>query len=379
MADKMDGNKLGKYDLIHNETGMAASGGRLYYQTYIPADLSQASEEELYSADVLDGVKAIYQEIGRQQGFCFFEKEFRQKDLSRRNDLFYRQEIAALLGLSDGKVELKYIFSDQPISGIKKRLPLYEYVEQDGGAGGPKILSGRVQVGKRRYPFRNTQIWEEEKVKRISLREHNPPAPERISELMKELEGYRAKEGHKETMVTAGLLCYQFLTIMPYQEDNEIWASLLLNCFLREKGVDLEYYIPFGRYFSQQSKERKEVMKQVRESGDYGHWIRFYLELADKALAHTNSTVMRLEQLRRDALSSILKEKQKELLKNIILYMEENPMFIISDIEKKFEIAYNTAAKMVSILEKHGLVKEISKKQRYRIYCYEKYVEEILK
>ena len=54
-------------------------------------------------------------------------------------------------------------------------------------------------------------------------------------------------------------------------------------------------------------------------------------------------------------------------------------MFIISDIEKKFEIAYNTAAKMVSILEKHGLVKEISKKQRYRIYCYEKYVEEILK
>ena len=102
-------------------------------------------------------------------------------------------------------MELTDIFSDQPISGIKKRLPLYEYVEQDGEAGGPKILSGRVQVGKRRYPFRNTQIWEEEKVKRISLREHNPPAPERISELMKELEGYRAKEGHKETMVTAGL------------------------------------------------------------------------------------------------------------------------------------------------------------------------------
>lgn len=379
MADKMDGNKLGKYDLIHNEAGMAASGGRLYYQTYIPADLSQAPEEKLYSADVLDGVKAIYQEIGKQQGFCFFEKEFRQKDLSRRNDLFYRQEIAALLGISDGKVELTDIFSDQPISGIRKRLPLYEYLVQDGGAGGPKILSGRVQVGKRRYPFRNTQIWEEEKVKRISLREHNPPAPERIAELMKELEGYRAKEDHKETMVTAGLLCYQFLTIMPYQEDNEIWASLLLNCFLREKGVDLEYYIPFGRYFFQQPKERKEVMKQVRESGDYSHWIRFYLELADKAFEHTNSTVMRLEQLRRDALSSILKEKQKELLKNIILYMEENPMFIISDIEKKFDIAYNTAAKMVSILEKHGLVKEISKKQRYRIYCYEKYVEEILK
>ena len=276
-------------------------------------------------------------------------------------------------------MELTDIFSDQPIGGIKKRLPLYESMERDGGMGTREILLGKVQAGRRRYPYRNVQIWEEEKVKRISLREHNPSAPERIPELMRDLENYRGRESRKETMITAGLLCYQFLTIMPYQEDNVIWASLLFNCFLREEGIRLEYYIPLGRYFVEQSKELKEIMKQVRESGDYGLWIKSFLEVACQAFTHTNNTVMRLEQLRRDALSSILKEKQKELLKNIILYIEENPMFIISDIEKKFDVAYNTAAKMVSILEKHDLVREISKKQRYRIYCYEKYVQEILR
>lgn len=379
MADKMDGNKAGKYDLVHNEAGMAASGGRLYYQTYIPADLRQAEADQTFSSEWQDGIKHIYKEIGRQQGFCFYEKEFRQKEFRRRNNLLYRQEIATLLRIKDDHVELTDIFGDQPVSEIKKRLPVYEYMGEDGGLCAQQILQGKVQIGKKRFPFRSNQIWEEEKVKRISLREHNPSAPERIAGLMQDLENYRSKEGHADAVITAGLLYYQFLTIMPYQEDNEIWASLMANCYLREQGVELEYYIPFGRYFSERKEDRKAVMKQVRESADYGIWMRFFFEVAAQALGNTNSMIMNLEQLHCDTLSSVSKEKQKELLSNIVLYIEENPMFIIGDIEKKFDVAYNTAAKMVSILEKHGVVKEISKKQRYRIYCYEKYVQEILK
>ena len=378
MAEKMDGNKAGKYDLVHNEAGMAASGGRLYYQTYIPADLKQAEADRFFSDEWRDGIKRIYEEIGRQQGFCFYEKEFRQKGFERRNNLLFKQEIATLLGLKNDRMELTDIFSDQPVSEIRKRLPLYEGMEEDNGAYSQKILQGKVQIGKKRFSFRNNQIWEEEKVKRISLREHNPSAPEHIAGLMKDLESYRSREEHADAIITAGLLCYQFLTIMPYQEDNEIWASLMINCFLREQGINMEYYIPFARYLSERKEDRKAVMKQVRESADYGIWMHFFLEVAADAFRNTNNMIMNLERLHCDTLSSVLKEKQKELLSNIVLYIEENPMFIIGDIEKKFEVAYNTAAKMVSILEKHGVVKEVSKKQRYRIYCYEKYVQEIL-
>ncbi len=54
-------------------------------------------------------------------------------------------------------------------------------------------------------------------------------------------------------------------------------------------------------------------------------------------------------------------------------------VFVIHDIEQEFQIAYNTAAKSVAILEKHDLVKKISNKQRYRVYCYEHYLKEIIK
>ena len=88
---------------------------------------------------------------------------------------------------------------------------------------------------------------------------------------------------------------------------------------------------------------------------------------------------MQLEQIHKNTLASIENEKQKSLLQEVSAFMEENPVFVIHDIEREFHTAYNTAAKSVAILEKHDLVKEISNKQRYRVYCYEQYLKEIIK
>lgn len=88
---------------------------------------------------------------------------------------------------------------------------------------------------------------------------------------------------------------------------------------------------------------------------------------------------MQLERIHKNTLESIEKEKQKSLLHEISAFMEENPVFVIHDIEREFHTAYNTAAKSVAILEKHGIIKEISNKQRYRVYCYDNLIREILK
>ena len=65
--------------------------------------------------------------------------------------------------------------------------------------------------------------------------------------------------------------------------------------------------------------------------------------------------------------------------RDISAFTGENSIFVIQDIEWGFHTAYNTAAKSVAILEKHGVIKEVSNKQRYRVYCYEQYLKEIIK
>ncbi|MCM1186029.1 MAG: Fic family protein [Lachnoclostridium sp.] len=374
MADNMGGNRAGKYEVVRNRSGMADAGGRLYYQTYIPADLKWVDESPFASDELKNRLNAIYREIGRQQGLGFYEDDFKRKNVQ-----LYKQELVAVLQNKKSFVELSDIFGFRTTNEISGKLEFYGAMGDKDSFTCMDILMGMVEIQKKPYRFRKHQIWEESSVRRISLREHNPPAPERIMDLMMDLDDYRRRETEADMMVRAALLCYQFLTIMPYEEDNEIWASILLNRFLREQGCELGYYIPFAKYFLGQDENRKNLMKQVREEEDYHSWIVFFLQVVEDSLTQTNRTIMQLERIHKDTLSVISGEKQKALLAKILAYMEEYPIFIIGDIEKTFDVAYNTAAKAVLMLEKKGLVKEISHKQRYRIYSYDRYMKELIK
>lgn len=374
MADNMGGNRAGRYEVVRNQKGTADAGGRVYYQTYIPADLKWVDESSFVTDELHSRLNAIYREIGRQQGLCFYESDFKGKNMQ-----LYKQELAAVLENKGASIELADIFGFHVKDEISSKLEFYNAMGDNGSFTCMDILMGMVQIQKKAYRFRKHQIWEESSVRRISLREHNPPVPERVIDLMMDLDDYRRKETKADAIVRAALLCYQFLTIMPYEEDNEIWAGILLNRFLREQGYDLNYYIPFTKYLLSQDEDRKNRMKQVRENEDYQGWIWFFLQVVEDALTQTNQTIMQLEQIHKDTLSVISGEKQKTLLKKILDYMEKYPIFIIGDIEKTFDVAYNTAAKAVLMLEKKGIVKEISHKQRYRIYSYDRYLKELLR
>lgn len=374
MSDNMGGNKAGRYEVVRNKKGMSDSGSRLYYQTYIPADLSQVDDASFVSDELSGKLNTIYREIGRQQGLCFYESNYELK-----NRQFYKQELVAFLESKGTLTELTDVFGSRMSDDISKRVDFYDGMLQKGDAELEDLLLGTVKIQKKNCPFRKTQIWEETNIRRISLREHNPPAPERVLDLMISMDSYRREKHGTDIIVQAALLCYQFLTIMPYEEDNEIWASILLNLFLREQGCGLKYYIPFAKYFLEENEDRKQLMKQVREDADYSSWIWFFLKVMTDALAKTNQTIMQLEEIHKETLVAIGDEKQKALLTEILAFMEDSPIFVIADIEKAFHIAYNTAAKMVSILEKHGVVKEISNKQRYRIYSYDKYIREMVR
>ncbi|MCM1154328.1 MAG: Fic family protein [Roseburia sp.] len=277
------------------------------------------------------------------------------------------------------EVQLTDVFSLRLTDDVSAKMDLYECLENQQGHICNDIFSGNIKIKHKNAAFRQNQIWENAKFKKVSFSEYNPPTPEKVPELMKELEIYWNEEIKAEPVIKAGLFTYQFLTIMPYEENNEIWLSILLNSFFRRQGMGSDYYIPFARYFAEQNMERETAMRHTRESGDYVIWIHFFINVMEMAVAKTNQAIMQLEQIHKNTLASIEKEKQQLLLQEVSAFMEENPVFVIHDIEREFRTAYNTAAKSVAILEKHGVIKEISNKQRYRVYCYEKLIREILK
>lgn len=375
MCDIIEENAAGRYEIIRDGIGSAKPDGRFYYRTYIPASLALIDYEQFATCELASRLGFIYKEIGIQQGLAFHESDFRGK-----NRQFYKQEIIALLENHDNQISLTDIFSCQMPQNIWKYLSFYDCMKNGNESTVKKILLGKVQEKNQKFLFREKQIWEEARVKRVSIRGYNPPAPERVPELMLDLYNYNSSENSEiDVIIKAGFLCYQFLTIMPYEENNEVWVSILLNSFFREQGIGTDYYVPFARYLLEKQDERKRVMQQVREECNYDVWIRFFLKILEKSYVRINQIIMQFEKIEKDAYSVISEEKTKAMLQDVIIFMENNPIFVIGDIEKNFHTAYNTAAKSVGILEKHGLIREMSNKQRYRIYTYEKYIQEILK
>ncbi len=213
----------------------------------------------------------------------------------------------------------------------------------------------------------------------LSLRGYTPPAADMISGLMSDLSAYEGERNRSETLIQSALICYQFLAVMPYEEDNLLWAGILVNAFLRERGLFVGYYIPLVRYFLERDAERKASMGGVRQEGRYEIWVEFYLQVLEEAMERTKRFVVAAERLHEKSCLAVSGEKQRDLLVRMIEYMERVPIFDIKDIAGEFDIVYNTAAKMIAIFEKRGLVSEISKRQRYRLYQYDAYVKEIMK
>ena len=373
-AQRMEKNNAGEYEIICNAVGLREKDSRLYYRTYIPVSLQQVDIQQFLTDEWDNRLKHFYKEIGRMQGLSFYETNFKTKNIQ-----FYKQESISVLENNEIEVQLTDVFSLRLTDDVSEKMDLYECVEKQKDRICNDIFSGNIKIKHENVAFRQNQIWGNAKFKKVSFLEYNPPKPEKVPELMKELEIYWNEEIKEEPVIKAGLFTYQFLTIIPYEEDNEIWISILLNSFFRKQGMGSNYYIPFARYFAEQDVERKVAMRHTRESGDYAIWVRFFIHVVEMAVAKMNQAIMQLEQIHKDTLASIEKEKQKILLQDVSAFMEENPIFVIQDIEREFHTAYNTAAKSVAILEKHGVIKEVSNKQRYRVYCYEQYLKEIIK
>lgn len=373
-AQRMGKNNAGEYEIIRNAVGLREKDSRLYYRTYIPVSLQQVDMQQFLTDEWGSRLKHFYKEIGRMQGLSFYENNFKTKNIQ-----FCKQESISVLENNEIEIQLTDVFSLRLTDDVSEKMDLYECLEKQKDHICNDIFNGNIKIKHENVTFRQNQIWGDAKFKKISFLEYNPPTPEKVPELMKELEIYWNEEIKEEPVIKAGLFTYQFLTIMPYEEDNEIWISILLNSFFKKQGMGSNYYIPFARYFAEQDAEREIAMRHTRESGDYTIWIRFFIHVVEMAVAKMNQAIMQLEQIHKDTLASIEKEKQKILLQDISAFMEENPIFVIQDIEREFHTAYNTAAKSVAILEKHGVIKEVSNKQRYRVYCYEQYLKEIIK
>jgi Fic family protein len=204
-----------------------------------------------------------------------------------------------------------------------------------------------------------------------------PPPADRVMECMGALELFlHADRPDIPVLVRAALAHVQFETVHPFLDGNGRLGRLLITFLLCATGVLREPILYLSLYFKAHRQQYYELLDRVRTAGDWETWVEFFLtgvrdtssQAADTArqiLALIEADRREIERIGRPAASML----------RVHHFMQANPIVSIPAAASKLSISAPTVAKSIEHMRQLGMLREITGKQRHRLFVYQKYLE----
>lgn len=203
-----------------------------------------------------------------------------------------------------------------------------------------------------------------------------PPPPDLVTKCMGQLELFLREERRDlPVLVKAGLAHVQFETIHPFLDGNGRLGRLLITFLLCVAGALHEPILYLSLFFKTNRQAYYELLDRVRTTGDWEAWLDFFLtgvkETADQAVNAARRIIALLEADRRKIES--LGRPAASVLR-VFQHAQTNPILSIGGASEKTGVSFPTVASAVEQMQRLGLLREITGKQRKRLFVYDPYL-----
>lgn len=230
--------------------------------------------------------------------------------------------------------------------------------------------------GERAAPgeFRSVQNWIG--TRRCALPEAEfvpPPVPEMLAAL-DALERYIHGDDVYPPLIRLALIHYQFETIHPFLDGNGRIGRLLITLLLaawKLLPVPLLYLSP---YFERRRETYYDLLLAVSEHGAWPAWVRFFLQGVAEQARDAARKARRLQELQGEWRARLQRERVTGLALSIAELLFSNPVVAPNEVVERFRVSHQAAMQALRRLEKAGLVREASGRQRNRAYLAEEVV-----
>lgn len=215
--------------------------------------------------------------------------------------------------------------------------------------------------------FRRSQNWIGATNSTIKTARYVPPTVEDMQVAMSDLEKF-IHESDLDILIKTALVHYQFETIHPYLDGNgRIGRMLIILMLLNEKTLSRPV-LYLSLYLKTNRIEYYDRLSEVRRTGNYEQWIKFFLRGITEACQDSFQTINQINNL-------IIRDEQKienkgKNVKAIFNYFKEHPIVNIGLTAKGLGLSYNTVAKAIGELISLGIVVETTNKARDRLFEY---------
>lgn len=224
--------------------------------------------------------------------------------------------------------------------------------------------------------FRKSQNWIGPA--NCSLREarYIPPNVDDMQEAMDSLEDYINNNEEYDVLVRAALIHYQFETIHPFLDGNGRIGRLLILLYLIEKNLLKKPVIYVSFFLKKNQVEYYDRISEVRRSGNYEQWIRFFLESVESAASDSIKSIRQLVDLHEKNVELLPKSnRKKDNTRAVFDYIEQHPIIDIKQTAKALGISFNTTSTAVLKLVDLGILIETTNAARSRVFAYEDYLK----
>ena len=270
-----------------------------------------------------------------------------------------RRVSAYMAALNRGITQLR---DGHPLS-----LPLIRQIHE-------QLLAADSSSDKDRGEFRRTQTWIAGT--RAANAEFVPPPPKVVLECMVHLEEFLMAERQEvPPLIKAGMAHVQFETIHPFLDGNGRLGRLLIALLLCTAGALREPTLYLSLFLQSNCARYCDLLANVRATGDWEAWMEFFLtgvkEISEQGVK-TALRIMRLFDADRIKIESLGRAAPSVF--RVFRLAQTNPVLSVPAIAEKTGVSFPTASAAVEHLNELGLFREITGRQRRRLFAYEDYL-----
>lgn len=204
-----------------------------------------------------------------------------------------------------------------------------------------------------------------------------PPPPEYLMQTLSAFEIFLHDEQIKlPALIKAALAHVQFETIHPFLDGNGRLGRLLITFMLCMEGLLKEPLLYLSLYFKANRQDYYDHLQSVRETGDWESWITFFLKGVVETATQATETAQAIIALFHADQTTI--EESGQSTAGVLLvhqFLQRHPIAKTTQIKKECKISLPTVLRALSTLESLGIVREITGKERRKVFAYQDYID----
>lgn len=207
-----------------------------------------------------------------------------------------------------------------------------------------------------------------------------PPPPDAVMTAMSELEQWIYADDPTPPLVRAGLAHVQFETIHPFLDGNGRIGRLLIALLVEHWGLLSSPLLYLSLSFKRQRDEYYRLLSAVRSDGDWEGWTAFFLDCVREAADDGVATAQRMfALLSRDRQALLIHPRVTLPAVRLFDQLPTHPIVTLAGTMELLSTTKPTAAKAIDALQQAKILREITGRQRDRIYAYHGYLELLTK